>query len=413
MSYSEFAGKKKGGSVGKRVRRRKGPLLPEQRKQASEIRKLHACLRCKFLKKTCDKGDPCGGCLPSHARLWQVPCTRLDIKDLGYFLKDLPADYDRHTPNISINNIKGFSPREVPVFITHGYGHVFSVTVREVFATDDSTFSVNWVEPTSPNNEPRDFEMCTDKFDVDIDGYLDGIRRASLSLYLDRHIDGSFEDVIDKLFEHSLFIPEILKVTHRYYVKTNSKAVQKALKLLLAYNFTMSITTIEGGNEILHCRIDDEESRFHGCTIVPTMVNRKINTALADMWRELHKEVMEDLSTFYAGVYSGEKLKNWFPIFAISSILFIVWEKIQFDYRYRAADSATVDKICTEMEATPLGVLAGLFQAISQKVPDFSEWETLKHSSLFRDPSIYEAMTELRQHVTKHGKPSFTFDSRS
>ena len=36
----------------KRVGRRKGPLRPEQRKQASEIRKMRACLRCKFLKKT-------------------------------------------------------------------------------------------------------------------------------------------------------------------------------------------------------------------------------------------------------------------------------------------------------------------------------------------------------------------------
>lgn len=36
----------------KKVGRRKGPLRPEQRKQASEIRKLGACLRCKFLKKT-------------------------------------------------------------------------------------------------------------------------------------------------------------------------------------------------------------------------------------------------------------------------------------------------------------------------------------------------------------------------
>ena len=36
----------------KRVGRRKGPLRPEQRKQASEIRKLGACIRCKFLKKT-------------------------------------------------------------------------------------------------------------------------------------------------------------------------------------------------------------------------------------------------------------------------------------------------------------------------------------------------------------------------
>ena len=38
--------------IEKRVGRRKGPLRPEQRKQAGEIRKLGACLRCKFLKKT-------------------------------------------------------------------------------------------------------------------------------------------------------------------------------------------------------------------------------------------------------------------------------------------------------------------------------------------------------------------------
>lgn len=36
----------------KKIGKRKGPLKPDQRKQASEIRKLRACLRCKFLKKT-------------------------------------------------------------------------------------------------------------------------------------------------------------------------------------------------------------------------------------------------------------------------------------------------------------------------------------------------------------------------
>lgn len=48
----------------KRVGRRKGPLRPEQRKQACEIRKLGACLRCKFLKKTVSSGKDC----------WSVPC---------------------------------------------------------------------------------------------------------------------------------------------------------------------------------------------------------------------------------------------------------------------------------------------------------------------------------------------------
>ena len=41
----------------KRVGRRKGPLRPDQRKQASEIRKLGACIRCRFLKKTVSSCD--------------------------------------------------------------------------------------------------------------------------------------------------------------------------------------------------------------------------------------------------------------------------------------------------------------------------------------------------------------------
>lgn len=36
----------------KKIGRRTGPLRPDQRKQASEIRKLGACIRCRFLKKT-------------------------------------------------------------------------------------------------------------------------------------------------------------------------------------------------------------------------------------------------------------------------------------------------------------------------------------------------------------------------
>lgn len=40
----------------KRIGRRRGPLRPDQRKQASEIRKVGACLRCKFLKKTVSAG---------------------------------------------------------------------------------------------------------------------------------------------------------------------------------------------------------------------------------------------------------------------------------------------------------------------------------------------------------------------
>lgn len=57
------------------------------------------------------------------------------------------------------------------------------------------------------------------------------------------------------------------------------------------------------------------------------------------------------------------------------------------------------------MESTPVGVVVGLFQAISQKLPSFSDWETQKHHHLLNsNPDVCNTMTEVRQHVTRYGK---------
>ncbi|CRK37962.1 hypothetical protein BN1708_016599, partial [Verticillium longisporum] len=219
---------RKDGSVEKKVGRRRGPLSEEQRKQAGEIRKLRACLRCKFLKKTCDKGEPCGGCQPSHARLWQVPCTRIDIKDINYFLKGWKVDYERHTSrNVSVFNVKGFSPNETLMWITHGYGFALPVYVREVYVNDESVFQVDWVESHLTDQEPIEFDIRTDRLDVG----AKGVSVDALSAYLDKHIDGPFEEFIDDHFEGTPFITEILKTAHRFYVKEKMPVIRKALKL--------------------------------------------------------------------------------------------------------------------------------------------------------------------------------------
>lgn len=399
---------KKDGSEVKKVGRRKGPLLPEQRKQASEIRKLRACLRCKFLKKTCDKGEPCAGCQPSHARLWQVPCTRIDIKDIGYFMKDWKADYERHLGRgVSVYNVKGFAQSETLMWITHGYGFALPVYVREVFVADDSCFQADWVESCLTDQEPIDFELRTGNLDVG----AKGVSVEALSDYLDKHIDGGFEDFIEDHFEGTPFITEILKTAHRYYVKERMPVIRKALKLVLAYNLTLHITLVENqGEEVsLDGQIDDEDSKYYGRTVAPVMINFQIKCAMADMWRELQKEILEELSALYSSVYSGERLKNWPTIFMLASILLAVWEEMQFDCHYRVPDPAAVNKFCSDMETTPVGVIVGLFHAISQKLPAFMDWDTSKHGHLLNNNvAVCEAMTEVREHVIKHGKSHHT-----
>nr|XP_036587119.1 C6 finger domain-containing protein [Colletotrichum truncatum]KAF6797850.1 C6 finger domain-containing protein [Colletotrichum truncatum] len=406
---------KKDGTEVKKVGRRKGPLLPEQRKQASEIRKLRACLRCKFLKKTCDKGEPCAGCQPSHARLWQVPCTRIDIKDIGYFMKDWKADYERHLGRgVSVYNVKGFAQNETIMWITHGYGFALPVYVREVYVADESCFQADWVESCLTDQEPIDFELRTGNLDVG----AKGVSVEALSDYLDKHIDGGFEDFIEDHFEGTPFITEILKTAHRYYVKERMPVIRKALKLVLAYNLTLHITLVENqGEEVsLDGQIDDEDSKYYGRTVAPVMINFQIKCAMADMWRELQKEILEELSALYSSVYSGERLKNWPTIFMLASILLAVWEEMQFDCHYRVPDPAAVNKFCSDMETTPVGVIVGLFHAISQKLPAFMDWDTSKHGHLLNNNvAVCEAMTEVREHVIKHEsylrtRPDATFD---
>ncbi|RDH28809.1 hypothetical protein BDQ94DRAFT_151614 [Aspergillus welwitschiae] len=385
----------------KRVGKRKGPLKPDQRKQASEIRKLRACLRCKFLKKTCDKGEPCAGCQPSHARLWQVPCTRIDIKEIGYFMKDWKADYDRHVNyDFTVGNIKGFSDLETTLFITHGYGQILPINAREVYVHDDQCFKVDWVE--SMHREPTPYEVETARLSAG----MEGISHAMLSDYLDRHIDGNgtFEKFVDDYFEGTPFLTQMLKTAFRYYYRTKLPVIRKALKLIIAYNLTFHVTMVEGigEEEQFKGKINDKSSKFSGKTIAPVMVNFQVKCAMANMWRELQKDVLEELSSLYSSVYSGEKLKNWPTIFILASILLAVWEEMQFDCHYRTPDAAAVEKFCNDMETTPVGVIVGLFQAISQKLPAFTDWETTKHHHLLHsNPDVCNTMTEVRQHVTQ------------
>ncbi|KAL5113513.1 hypothetical protein ACEQ8H_008621 [Pleosporales sp. CAS-2024a] len=383
----------------KRVGRRRGPLRPEQRQQAHEIRKLRACLRCKFLKKTCDKGDPCAGCQPSHARLWQVPCTRIDIKDIAYFMKDWKADYERHVSlGFSIGNIKGFSPHERPIYVTHGYGHYLPIMAREVYVRDEKCFGVDWCESISGIH----FEINTAKLSAG----MEGVSRAMLSDYLDRHIDTGFENFVDEYFEGTYFLTELLKTAYRYYYREKLPVIRKALKLVLAYNLTLHVTMVEGlggDGEIPIGKVEDSQSKFSEKTIAPVMINFQVKCALADMWRELQKDVLEELSSLYQSVYSGDKLKNWPTIFMLAAILLAVWELIQFDCNYRVPDLGAVNTFCTEMEGTPVGVIVGLFSAISQKLPAFTEWDSRKHHHLLNsNPAVCDAMTEVRAHVTKY-----------
>lgn len=249
-------------------------------------------------------------------------------------MKDWKADYERHISlGFSVGNIKGFSEHERTLFITHGYGHVLPINAREVYVRDEQCFTVDWVE--TMHREPTQYEVETAKLSAG----MEGISHAMLSDYLDRHIDGNgtFEKFVDDYFEGTPFLTQMLKTAFRYYYRTKLPVIRKALKLIVAYNLTLHVTMVEGLGEEddFPGKINSASSKFNGKTTAPVMINFQIKCAMANMWRELQKDVLEELSGLYSSVYSGDRLKNWPTIFILACILLAVWEEMQFDSHYR------------------------------------------------------------------------------
>ena len=72
-----------------------------------------------------------------------------------------------------------------------------------------------------------------------------------------------------------------------------------------------------------------------------------------------------------------------------------------------------VDKFCKDMESTPVGVIVGLFSAISQKLPALREWDSEKHhTALNSNWAVCDALTDVRQHVNRYGMEIPRRDSR-
>ncbi len=312
---------------------------------------MRACIRCRFLKITvreflanfmpcsnptqCDKEEPCAGCEGATVRLRTVPCTRIEIQELSYFMKDWKADYERHVCGFSVGNIKGTSDYERTLFLTHGYGHVLPVKVREVYVRDEKCFILDWVE--SIGGTVAEYEVMT----APLSSGMEGVSTALLTDYLDRHIDGGYEDFLADYYTNWPFIPQFLKTAYRFYFRSKLPRIRHALKMVLAYNLTCHIIMVEGvpKEEESPGTVDDEDSIYYKKTMAPTMINFQVKCAMADMWRELLKETMMHLSELYRGVYSGDKLRNWLVIFFVSGILLVLWEQIQFDSHFRTAVS--------------------------------------------------------------------------
>ncbi|KAL1637339.1 hypothetical protein SLS58_009348 [Diplodia intermedia] len=254
-----------------------------------------ACLRCKLTRDLCVGGDPCIRCTKAHNRSWQIPCTSVDIKDMGGFVNsslfDAPSGYNPQ-------QYESFTTPEypsTPIKFHLGSGPSLVIMVQKSPVSDDDSLRVSWNERIYDGRRPTLMER----------------------------------DSIGENTEGRVTIPD---------------------------------------------------SHYYGETLAPGIIDKAIKYELTALWRSYHYEVLEELSSLFASVYSGDRLRNWPAIFTVTTTLLMVWERMQYEFRRK--DTTKGEELCAEMGRIAVPVLTGLVQAISQKLPSFTEWDTKKHQHL-------------------------------
>jgi hypothetical protein len=301
--------------------------------------------------------------------------------------------------------IHGYSGSERKLWITHGYGQKLPVTTCEPVASNNTVLSAEWVETL--NRPPTAYIISTAKLSAG----PEGIPSILLSKYISRHIEepGCFERFVDNYFGGTPFLPDMLKTSYEYWVTTNSADVKEALKLILAYCLTLSITTAEGvpEEEGLDGKIEDERSRFNGKTAAPVMISFQIKYAMANQWRYLHNRVLRSLSALYTSMFHKDSIQKLPKIFVMTTVLLGLWELMQFDCYYRTPDAAAANRFCAEMERTAVRVIIDS----SQTLPAFLAWNnTQNHQMLGFNAEMCDKLIQIGGRVKTSGKQAAAYD---
>jgi hypothetical protein len=241
-------------------------------------------------------------------------------------MKDWKADYERRSNlGFAVNNIKGFEEEEQDLLLTYGKSHSLPLKVRKVHLHDSSYLDVEWTE--SLHGMAARFTVPTES----LSGGMDGVSIQSALDYIDSHVDSGFERLLADSFQPMPFNLHLIESIYRFYLRDRTPTIRNSLKAITGYIFAHRISMVDSPHKSMAGCVEDPLSKYYGRTMAPAMVNFQVICAMGDAWRELHRILLADLSAYYKGVYSGEKLRNWGSIFALSTILLILWERMQFD----------------------------------------------------------------------------------
>lgn len=286
-----------------------------------------------------------------------MPCTRLDVRHLGYFLNGENSVFNT-IPNSFVSRKLKFAAsilRPDPYFhhrslhIDHGLGASLEVAVGNnllsnnpsSFTIDAEDFRVTWTEAVS--GTIRLFSALTEPLSC---SGMGTVRREHLAKYVSATLELEPYGIPGACFSDrrsSVLYPQmLLAMVHTLHRRTRGDSLRKPLELVVAYNLSRRVAFTNdlglGSEPLVHGGTVD----FGKHNIAPALVLHAVSLKLTTYCSELHTEVLEDLSRLYSGVYGGERLKNYVTIFAISLTLMVLWEWMEFDIQHLSVRDSVV-----------------------------------------------------------------------
>ncbi|KAK0641586.1 hypothetical protein B0T16DRAFT_336283 [Cercophora newfieldiana] len=201
---------------GAKSRHARQRFTPERREQVKSVRKIGACIRCRILRKTCSKGEPCDTCRKVLApRIWRSGCCRAKFTEQ---LDMYQASVQSVMAQNHINNLKQSSHIEDRGLVVEAYNFQDQKSRLRLHVLHCEKVEQLETQPDATNSEKNPFNVMmlnTDKQDILV------------------KIEDYMREVLPELInqEPSHFIQVTLRQGFELATSANDELLKKAIEL--------------------------------------------------------------------------------------------------------------------------------------------------------------------------------------
>lgn len=162
---------------------------PSRRKEVQEVRKIGACIRCRILRKTCSKGDPCDTCRKVLTpRIWRGGCVRTKLSvQLDLYTAGVQVVLAQNKINSLKNALVLESNADVQIMVALFHdpnASMMTLPVLVAGAAQDASDSAPVVRPGEV--------VMVDNDKVELPSEVDKYMKEILGELINREAEGSF-----------------------------------------------------------------------------------------------------------------------------------------------------------------------------------------------------------------------------